>query len=76
MLFSDFIERSVIIPDTKPGKDHNHTGNYKIILVNLNENLSSRIINEQHAFRPQHSTILQLVNVVDQLSVNVNSNKQ
>lgn len=82
-------KRAVIIPIPKPGKDHKIPENYrpiallsslskvyeKVILKKIHEVLAGKIRNEQFAFRPDHSTTLQLVKLLDDLSTNWNNNE-
>ena len=78
----------MIISIPKPGKDHKLPANYRpiallssiskiyerIILSHLQTNLRNKIRPEQFAFRPEHSTTLQLTKLTHQLSQNFNDN--
>lgn len=82
-------KKAVIINILKPGKDPAKTTSYRpiallsslskiferIILVNLQHSLTNKIRPEQSAFRREHSTTQQLVNLVDQIAVNMNNRK-
>ena len=81
-------KKAVIISIPKPGKDHKLPANYRpiallssiskiyerIILSHLQTNLRNKIRPEQFAFRPEHSTTLQLTKLTHQLSQNFNDN--
>jgi len=87
--FPDLWKCSTIITIPKPSKDHGLPENYrpisllssiskifeKILLQMLKPIIDPKIKNQQFAFRPQHSTTLQLVKLVDQQCLN-NNNRQ
>lgn len=82
-------KKAIIITIPKPGKDTKFPSNFRpiallssiskiyerIILTNLLSQCSSKIRDEQYAFREGHSSTQQLVNLVDQISVGLNNNK-
>jgi hypothetical protein len=82
-------KKSIIITIPKPGKDTKFPSNFRpiallssiskiyerIILSNLLSQCSTKIRNEQYAFREGHSSTQQLVNLVDQISVGLNDKK-
>ena len=80
-------KKAVIISIPKPGKDHKQPENYRpiallsslskiyerLILTHLQDKLKNKIRPEQFAFRPEHSTTLQLTKLTHQLSENFNN---
>jgi len=84
--FPSIWKKAVIISIHKPGKDHLLPENYRpiallssiskfykrIILENIQKTTSHIIREEQFAFRPGHSTVQQLTNLIDDISVNWN----
>ena len=84
--FPTIWKKAIIIGILKPGKDPTIPVSYrpiallsstskvleKVILQQLKLQLVDRIIPEQAAFRQEHSTTHQLVNLVDQLALNLN----
>lgn len=83
-------KKAVIISIPKPGKDHNIPNNHRpiallsslskiyerLILQYLQKHLHNKIRPEQFAFRPEHSTTLQLTKLTHQLSQNLNNDIQ
>lgn len=83
------VAKVIMIP--KPGKDHSDPGNYRpISLLNSTSKIAEKITlsdvqrhirqhniirNEQFGFRESHSTIQQVVRVVDTIIKNTNNNK-
>ncbi|XP_016664374.2 uncharacterized protein LOC100161354 isoform X2 [Acyrthosiphon pisum] len=80
-------KKAVIISIHKPGKDHSLPENYRpiallssiskvyerVILENIQKTTAKTIRKEQFAFRPGHSTVQQLTNLMDEITVNWNS---
>lgn len=81
---------SSIISIPKPGKNHQLPESYRpiallsslskvyerLILQSLQKSLAGKIRDEQFAFRQNHSTVLQLTKLMDQISENLNQNIQ
>jgi len=79
-----------IISILKPGKNHQLTEKYRpiallsslskiyerLILQYPQKSLDGKIRDEQFAFRQNHSTVLQLIKLTDQISENLNQGIQ
>jgi hypothetical protein len=88
--FPSIWKLSSIISIPKPGKNHQLPENYRpiaplsslskvyerTILQHLQKSLANKIRDEQFAFRQNHSTVLQLTKLMNQISANLNQGIQ
>jgi hypothetical protein len=88
--FPSIWKLSSIISIPKPGKNHQLPENYRpiallsslskvyerTILQHSQKSLANKIRDEQFAFRQNHSIVLQLTKLIDQISVNLNQGIQ
>lgn len=84
--FPDSWKRVTIIPISKSSKYHRNLSNYRpiaslskilerIILRELSNSIGDKIRQEQFAFHRDHSTILKLVKLINELCDNANNKR-